>query len=82
MKKDKLSSIATDRLKKIMLCDRLTLDSDAIGMLRADIARVLSSYFEYSQDNLKLDVYLSENTQYRLDVSLNADGILPIKSIK
>ncbi len=82
MKKPKYVSIACDRLRNIMLSDRLTLDADAISMLRADLVRVLSSYFEYDKDNVKLDVYLDQQAKYRVDIAVVADGVLPIKSIK
>ncbi len=82
MKNTKLNTAITDRLKKIMMTDRLTLDSDAVNMLRADLSRALGSYFEYDKDNLKLDLYLDDNAKYRLDVTLVADAIIPIKSIK
>ncbi len=82
MKKSKLTNIATDRLKKIMLSDRLMLDTDAIKMLRADIARVLTSYFDYNPEKLKLDIYLDEDKKYRLDIFLSAEAVLPVKTIK
>ncbi len=78
----KPSEVAKKRLTSIMTKDRLDLDDDAIKMLKRDLKVALLSYFEFNPDNLRLDVYVDDNKKYRVEVSLIADGIIPVKSVK
>lgn len=78
----KPSEIAKKRLEIIMTKDRLDLDDDAIKMLKRDLKTALLSYFEFSPDNLSLDVYVDEYKKYRIEARLIADGIISVKVVK
>ncbi|MGB9832705.1 MAG: cell division topological specificity factor MinE [Caldisericum exile] len=50
------SEIAQDRLKFILIQDRLSLSSKEFEMLKEDIIKVLSKYFDIEENEIKINL--------------------------
>lgn len=54
-KKD-ASKIAEERLKLILIQDRLSLSSKEFEMLKEDIIKVISKYFDIEENEIKINL--------------------------
>lgn len=54
------SDIAKERLRLVLVHNRVSLNSEQMVALRQEIVTVLSRYFEIDQDSLQLDVRRGE----------------------
>ncbi|BAL81070.1 cell division topological specificity factor MinE [Caldisericum exile] len=50
------SDIAQERLKLILIQDRLSLSSKEFEMLKEDIIKVLSKYFDIEENGIKINL--------------------------
>jgi|AGTN01.1.fsa_nt_gi Septum formation topological specificity factor MinE. len=68
------------RLKKVLLNDK-TLPSGLLGALRADLAEVLTSYFEYDSAEMRIDLDLDSQGKYNLKISAPVERVKSVKMI-
>lgn len=69
------------RLKRVLLSDKDNLPNGLMKVLRADLDRVLSSYFDYPTQTLKLDVDLDPNGRYCIRIEAMAERVKTVKVI-
>jgi cell division topological specificity factor len=50
------SQIAEERLRLVLIQDRLSLSSKEFEMLKEDIIRVLSKYFDIEENEIKINL--------------------------
>jgi len=69
------------RLKRVLLNDKDNLPNGLMKVLRADLDQVLSSYFDYPTETLKVDVDLDSNGRYCIRIEAMAERVKTIKVI-
>jgi len=69
------------RLKRVLLTDKDSLPNGLMKVLRADLDRVIGSYFDYAPDSLKIDVDIDPNGRYCLRVEAVADRVKTVKTV-
>lgn len=80
-KKNQSGSVAKDRLKLVLIHDRMNCSTELLEMMRADIIEVISKYVEIDKEDLNIEV---SNTQYERG-GKNAPILsanIPIKNLK
>jgi len=80
-KKPTSKSIAVDRLKLVLVHDRVNCSTQLLEMLKTDIIKVISNYMEIDEEGL--DIQISQAPTDRAGESvpmLRAD--IPIKSVR
>lgn len=74
-------SVAKDRLKLVLVHDRVNCSSQVLEMLKGDIIKVISNYMEIDEDELDINI-----TQTRSEDNTGTVPVLyaniPIKSMK
>ena len=80
-KKNKSSEVAKDRLKLVLIHDRMNCSTEVLEMMRADILEVISKYVDIDKDELSIEI---SNKEYEIDGKkapvLSAN--IPIKNLK
>ena len=80
-KKNKSSEVAKDRLKLVLIHDRMDCYTEVLEMMRADILEVISKYVDIDKDELSIEI---SNKEYEIDGKkapvLSAN--IPIKNLK
>jgi len=80
-KKSKSSSVAKDRLKLVLIHDRINCSTELLEMMRADILAVISKYVDIDTDDFNIDI---SNIQHeeggKKSPTLTAN--IPIKNLK
>lgn len=80
-KKNKSSSVAKDRLKLVLIHDRINCSTELLEMMKADIIAVISKYVDIDTDDFNIEV---SNIQYETEGQkapvLSAN--IPIKNLK
>ncbi len=80
-KKNKSGSVAKDRLKLVLIHDRMNCSTELLEMMRADILAVISKYVDIDTDEFNMEI---SNMQYeeggKKAPVLSAN--IPIKSLK
>ena len=80
-KKNKSSEVAKDRLKLVLIHDRMDCSTEVLEMMRADILEVISKYVDIDKDELSIEI---SNKEYEIDGKkapvLSAN--IPIKNLK
>ena len=80
-KKNKSSEVAKDRLKLVLIHDRMDCSTEVQEMMRADILEVISKYVDIDKDELSIEI---SNKEYEIDGKkapvLSAN--IPIKNLK
>lgn len=80
-KRGKSSSVAKDRLKLVLIHDRINCSTELLEMMRADIIAVISKYVDIDTDDFNIEV---SNIQCeeggRKSPMLSAN--IPIKNLK
>lgn len=71
-------NIALDRLKVLLISDRVDCNPDVMDMLKADIAKVISKYLEIDADSINVSIKKS-NAKDSCEAKLCAN--VPIKSV-
>ncbi len=80
-KRNKSSSVAKDRLKLVLIHDRMNCSTELLEMMRADIVAVISKYVDIDTDDFNIEI---SNRQYeeggKKAPVLSAN--IPIKNLK
>ncbi|MBP3888201.1 MAG: cell division topological specificity factor MinE [Cellulosilyticum sp.] len=80
-KKNKSSSVAKDRLKLVLIHDRMNCSTELLEMMRADILEVISKYVDIDTDELNIEI---ANMEYEQDGQKSPvlSANIPIKNLK
>lgn len=80
-KKNQSSTVAKDRLKLVLIHDRMNCSTELLEMMRADIIAVISKYVDIDKDdfNIEVSTMQSEDGNGKSPV-LSAN--IPIKNLK
>ena len=73
-------SVAKDRLKLVLVHDRVDCSSQVLEMLKGDIIKVISNYMEIDEDELDINITQTENDDHSGTVPVLYANI-PIKSM-
>ena len=80
-KKNKSGSVAKDRLKLVLIHDRMNCSTELLEMMRADIVEVISKYVDIDTDEFNIEI---SNMEYeeggQKSPVLSAN--IPIKRLK
>ena len=80
-RKNKSSSVAKDRLKLVLIHDRMNCSTELLEMMRADILEVISRYVDIDTEELNIEI---SNMEY--EVGGHKSPVLlaniPIKNLK
>lgn len=80
-RKGKSSSVAKDRLKLVLIHDRINCSTELLEMMRADILAVISKYVDIDTEDFNIEI---SNIQYeeggKKAPVLSAN--IPIKNLK
>ena len=72
----KKADFAADRLKNILIKDKVKAQQGFIDVLKGDLFRLLNDYFELSSD-IYVDLELSDRGDFGVYVSVKANRIKP-----
>lgn len=73
--------IAKDRLKLVLIHDRVNCSSQVLEMIRADIMKVISNYMEIDEEELDIQISQTESdADGRVSPVLYAN--IPIKNMR
>lgn len=80
-KKNKSSSVAKDRLKLILIHDRINCSTELLEMMRADILAVISKYVDIETEELNIEI---SNIEYEAggEKAPILSANIPIKNLK
>lgn len=73
--------IAKDRLKLVLIHDRINCSSQILEMIKTDIIRVISNYMEIDEDGLEMEITNTKSNTNNDMVSVLYANI-PIKNIR
>jgi len=80
-RKNKSSSVAKDRLKLVLIHDRMNCSTELLEMMRADIIEVICKYVDIDTEELNIEI---SNMEYeaggKKSPVLSAN--IPIKNLK
>lgn len=80
-KKSKSSSVAKDRLKLVLIHDRMNCSTELLEMMRSDILEVISRYVDIDTEELNIEISNMEyETGGKKAPVLSAN--IPIKNLK
>ncbi len=79
-KKNKSSSVAKDRLKLVLIHDRMNCSTELLEMMRADILEVISRYVDIDTEELNIEISNMEYEEGQKAPVLSAN--IPIKNLK
>lgn len=60
-KKDKSKNVAKDRLKLVLIHDRVNTSSHVLELLKSDIIKVISTYMEIDEEELDIQITNTPN---------------------
>lgn len=80
-KKNKSSSVAKDRLKLVIIHDRMNCSTELLEMMRADILEVISKYVDIDTEELNIEISNMEYEEGGPKAPVLSANI-PIKSLK
>ena len=80
-RKNKSSSVAKDRLKLVLIHDRMNCSTELLEMMRADILEVISRYVDIDTEELNIEI---SNMEYEVGghKSPVLSANIPIKNLK
>ena len=80
-RKTSSANVAKDRLKLVLIHDRVNCSTQVLEMLKNDIIRVISNYMEIDEEGLDIQITQtpSDNNQGNVPVLL---ANIPIKSMR
>lgn len=67
------------RLKKVLLNDKINMPNGLIKLIKKDITTILDSYFEFHENNLKIEVDSDTEGLYDISIKAKAQRIKPPK---
>ncbi len=79
-KKSSSKDIAKDRLKLVLVHDRVNCSTQVLEMLKTDIIRVISNYMEIDEDELDINITETMSEEKGVNVPMLYANI-PIKSM-
>lgn len=80
-RKPQSSEVAKDRLKLLLIHDRMNCSTELLEMMRADIIAVISKYVDIDNDELNIEIATMEtDATHKKSPVLSAN--IPIKNIK
>lgn len=79
-KKQSSKNAAVERLKLVLVHDRVNCSTQVLEMLKTDIIRVISNYMEIDEDELDIKITQTESEDKKGSVPMLYANI-PIKSI-
>lgn len=71
-----------ERLKKILLSDRMTANEGFYLALSRDLTALLSEYFEMDESSLAVDIESLHSVCYGVDISFRATRLKNIKVVQ
>lgn len=80
-KKDNSKELAKDRLKLVLVHDRVNCSSQVLEMLKTDIIKVISNYMEIDEDELDIQITQTQSEDHTGTVPVLYANI-PIKSMR
>lgn len=80
-KKNKSSSVAKDRLKLVIIHDRMNCSTELLEMMRVDILEVISKYVDIDTEELNIEISNMEYEEGGKKAPVLSANI-PIKSLK
>lgn len=80
-RKNKSSSVAKDRLKLVLIHDRMNCSTELLEMMRADILEVISRYVDIETEELNIEI---SNMEYEVGGKKSPvlSANIPIKNLK
>lgn len=82
-KKDKTGEIAKDRLKLVLIHDRINCTPDLLEMMRIDILAVISKYVNIDTADLTIRISDEDYEQYgKIKKTPTLSANIPIKGLK
>lgn len=80
-KKSKSSAVAKDRLKLVLIHDRMNCSTELLEMMRADILAVISKYVDIDTEELNIEISNMEYEEGGKKAPILSANI-PIKNLK
>ena len=80
-KRQPSKGIAKDRLKLVLIHDRVDSSSAMLEMLRVDIMKVISNYMDIDEDELELQISQTDKDNYGRSMPVLYANI-PIKNLR
>ncbi len=80
-KKNKSGTVARDRLKLVLIHDRINCSTELLEMMRADILAVISKYVDIDTDEFSMEISNMEYEEGGKKAPVLSANI-PIKSLK
>lgn len=80
-RKNKSSSVAKDRLKLVLIHDRMNCSTELLEMMRADILEVISRYVDIDTEELNIEISNMEYEEGGKKAPVLSANI-PIKNLK
>ena len=74
-------SVAKDRLKLVLVHDRMNCSSQILEMLKTDIIKVISNYMEIDEEELDIQITQTQSEDHNGTVPVLYANI-PIKSMR
>lgn len=80
-RKPQSSDVAKDRLKLVLIHDRMNCSTELLEMMKADIVAVISKYVDIDNEEFNIEIATMETDEtHKKSPVLSAN--IPIKSIK
>ena len=76
------SNVAKDRLKLVLIHDRMNCSPELLEMMRTDIIQVISKYVDIDMEDFSIEIASSGVTDDRRDNGTVLSANVPIKSLK
>ena len=76
------SSVAKDRLKLVLIHDRMDCSPELLEMMRADIIQVISKYVDIDMEDFSIEIANSAISDQGRDNSTVLSANIPIKNLK
>ncbi|ONI47323.1 MAG: cell division topological specificity factor MinE [Candidatus Epulonipiscioides saccharophilum] len=80
-RKAQAGNVAKDRLKLLLIHDRINCSSALMDMMKADIVAVISKYMEIDADELNIQLLTIPSDEYSEKVSMLSANI-PVQRLK
>lgn len=80
-KNDSSGTVAKDRLKLVLVHDRVNCSSQVLEMLKTDIIKVISNYMEIDEEELDIQITQTQSDENNGTVPVLYANI-PIKSMR
>jgi len=80
-RKASAGAVAKDRLKLLLIHDRMNCSSAVMEMMKADIVAVISKYMEIDADELNIQLLTISGDEYSENISMLSANI-PVQRLK